>query len=288
MNQRRDSLQAAIALHKQGNLDGAEASYRQFLDSWPDDPNAWNNLGLILRTRCRIEASIEAFRKAMRYRSNFHSAGYHLAMMLLLAGHYEEGWRLYDSRDALVEFRSKNSDLGRKSWDGTDLNGRTLLLFSEQGFGDMIQFARFIPQVAEREGPVILDCFAELKALFQASFPMVQRVVPRGDPTPRFDFQTHLMSLGQILGVDRKTVMSTSAPYLTPPSDRTDLWAGGIAGNDELQAGIVWRGRDTHFEDHLRSLSLADLMPIFQPAFPKYRRYSVRREGDSAIRIMKL
>ncbi len=286
MNERRQSLQAAIALHKQGNLDGAEASYRRFLDNWPDDPDAWNNLGLILRTQCRIEASIVALRKAMQHRSDFHGAGYHLGMMLLLDGRYEEGWRLYEHRDALVKFRANNPDLVKKSWDGTHLNGRTLLLLAEQGFGDMIQFARFIPEVAERVGSVILDCHPELQALFQASFPMLQQVVPRGAHTPRFDVQVHLMSLGQIFGVNEKKVISTAIPYLAPASESIDLWADRIAGNDELQVGIVWQGRSTYFEDHLRSMSFAALMPIFK--VPRIRFHIIQPDEQARRRIASL
>ncbi|MCH8863717.1 MAG: glycosyltransferase family protein [Proteobacteria bacterium] len=285
-NERHNSLHAAIALHKQGDLDGAEASYRRFLDNWPDDPDAWNNLGLILRSRCRIEASIEALRNAVRNRSNFHSASYYLAMMLLLDGRFEEGWRLYENRDDLVRFNSKNPDLVRKSWDGSPLKGRTLLLISEQGFGDMIQFSRFIPEVTERAGSVIVDCFPELTGLFQASFPMVKQFVERGAPMPNFDCQVNMMSLGQILSVNEKMVSSTSIPYLTSPSEPIELWANRIAGNDEIQVGIAWQGRSTYFEDHLRSISLAALMPVFK--LTGFRFHSLQPDEHARRQIASL
>ena len=119
---------------------------------------------------------MECFRRAVALDPGFADAHANLGILLLLTGHFAEGWPEYELRST-----AQNLDLGRPRWTGGDLAGQTILLHSEQGFGDALQFIRYAPRVKQHGGTVLVECKAPLARLL-ASCPGVDRVIPAENP----------------------------------------------------------------------------------------------------------
>jgi hypothetical protein len=182
-----------------------------------------------------------------------------LGVALLARGDFAEGWDEYEWRWRVPELRSSSSsssssasssrrELGVPAWDGEDPRGRTILLHAEQGFGDAIQFVRYVPIVADRGARVVLECPAELVALF-ASVRGVERLVVRDAGLPAtFDAHLPLMSLGRVMKTDRATIPA-DVPYLAAPAAQRQEWRERLAHDPPspsaslLRVGICRAGR---------------------------------------------
>src|SRR5207248_1410464 len=153
---------------------------------------AHNNLGNLLQALGRVDDALDEHEKAIQLRPNDASAHVYRAMAWLLAGNYEQGWPEY-------EWRWKTGTLPLRGfaqpvWDGSPLNGRTIVLHAEQGLGDTLQFVRYAALVKERGGKVVVLCPKALNRIL-ASCPAVDQVVGEGATLPPFDVHAALMSL---------------------------------------------------------------------------------------------
>src|SRR5262249_55222554 len=139
-------------------------------------------------------------------------------------------------------------------WDGSPLQGRTILLHMEQGLGDMIQFLRFAPLIKEQSGTVIVECPRNLVPLFR-SCAGIDRLVAEGEPLPPFDVQAPLLTLPSLL---KTTLQSVPAriPYLAADPNRVENWRHKLEPIRAFKIGIAWQG-NTHFQwDRHRSFHL--------------------------------
>lgn len=177
-------------------------------------------------------------------------ARFFLSQVLLTGGHYREGW-------AMFEHRPRRS-IPLTPWRGEALEGRTILIHGEQGFGDNIQFARFIPEVANRGGVVTLACKPGLEGLLR-SVEGVDSMVGEGQGV---DATIHcpMMSLPYLLGIELDDLPGR-IPYLAPPQPLAAAWRRRLSGPG-LKIGLVWAGNPEFSHDHLRSPGLAPLMPL--------------------------
>jgi hypothetical protein len=168
-------------------------------------------------------------------------------------------------------------DLGRPPWKGEPLGGQTILLHSEQGLGDTLQFIRYASAVRKRGGRVVAACQAPLVALL-ASCPGVDQVVPReSGPWPEFDVQAPLMSLPFLLGT-----MAAEVPYLSADAERVDRWRPTLDRVPGLRVGVVWQGNPQHPSDARRSFPLEQLAPV--AAVPGVRLISLQHgEGREQL-----
>src|SRR5262249_10291945 len=146
-------------------------------------------------------------------------------------------------------------DLPRPRWDGSSLDGKTILVHPEQGLGDTLQFARYAKLLAERGARVFLECQEPLVKLF-ARCPGVSQVIPRG-PTvfPQFDCHAPLLSLPLLCGTN-ETNIPAEVPYLVPDPARVAFWARELTGLDGWRVAIAWQGNPQHKGDRLRSVPL--------------------------------
>ncbi len=145
-------------------------------------------------------------------------------------------------------------------WGGEDLNGRTILLGAEQGFGDVIQFARYVPEVAKRGGRVILMCYAELVRLLQG-MEGVEQICSR-NPPPAFDVHCPLASLPGVMGT-RLDSIPAEVPYLKADAAISETWGKKIGPRgDRLRVGLVWAGQPSHNRDMERSVLLSQFGPL--------------------------
>lgn len=246
----------ANAYRQLGNLPAAEASLRRELEINPDCADATVNLGVVLQEAHRVGEAITCYRRAIHLNPCHPILRWNYAIASLLAGDYETGWQEYEWR---WQVKHKPKPKFRQvEWDGSDLEGRTILLYSEQGFGDTLMFLRYAPLVAQRHGRVVLECPAPLKRLLSA-MPELSQVIASGEPLPEFDVQAPLMSLPRIFGsaldADQKW-----EPYLRVPSRLVCALPTREANG--FKVGLVWASNPHHPVFPQKSLDLRLWEPI--------------------------
>jgi TPR repeat/Tetratricopeptide repeat len=264
-----------VALRDDGQYDEAIDAYRQALVLSPDRPHVYYNLGVALKESGKLDEAVAAYRQAVLLKSDLIDAHYGIALSQLLQGDFAQGWHGYELRWMCTNFTSPRRKFWQPKWDGSDLAGKTILLHSEQGFGDTIQFIRYVPMVAERGGKVILVCPPELRRLLK-DFSGVSQLVTWDESLPSFDLHCPLLSLPLAFGTLLETVPN-SVPYITPDAREVQRWREKLASDPQrLKVGLVWAG-GPHPKG--RSMSLAAFSPL--SAIPGVSFYSLQT-GDAA------
>ena len=155
----------AVALRDNQQIDAALSHCRTAIKFRPNYPEAWNNLGRILKDKGQFEAALEHYQKSLELKPNYASPHLNLSLILLQKGNFIPGFSEYEWRWKTKDVIGRN--LSQPVWDGSDFPGKTLLVYTEQGLGDSIQFIRYIPLVKKLGGRVIVECNqAGLKLLF--------------------------------------------------------------------------------------------------------------------------
>ena len=236
----------------------AVSQMRAVIQTRPDSAEAYNQLGNLLREQDELPEAIAAYRRAIALRAEFPEARWHLALALLVQGNFEEGWEQYESRR---QIRGVWRDPGftQPLWDGTPLAGKVILLWAEQGFGDTIQFVRYVRQVQEKGAQVIVLCQAELLPLL-AGQDWIERVVGFDQTLPAFDVQSPLLSLPRILRTTIDTVPH-SVPYLRANPALAAKWKSSMPF-DRLNVGLVWATKAAVPGSGKRSIGLHALSPL--------------------------
>ena len=183
-----------------------------------------------------------------------------LAETLLLLGDFERGWREYDYRYNLPHTFRLERKVQRPRWDFRLLDGATILVHDEQGYGDSFQFLRLVPRVKERGGRVVLQVHPDLMS-FARRMSGYDELLARGEPPPPFDLHAELMSLPLILGL-KLSELPGPMPYLAADPARIEKWRKRLAGLPRPLVATVWAGRPTHLNDHNRSMPIEQLAPL--------------------------
>ncbi len=245
-------LTLGSALRDSDRFHEAEACFRTALDRNPNWPEALNNLGTVLVDLGRADEAIESFRAALSQRPDYAEAHANLAVALLLAGQFDEGWRQHEWRWKRGTNKPSPRGFSQPLWDGGDIGDRVLLLHAEQGFGDTLQFCRFVPAVAAGRR-VILEVQQALVPLL-AGLPGIERIIARHDPLPPFDLHCPLLSLPRALGITLETI--PQQPYLRADPQRVAAWRQRVQQLDGLRVGLVWAGNQAMVGDRRRSIPL--------------------------------
>ncbi len=255
------------------------ARYRQALALKPDLATAWNNLGLAQQSANALPEAVAAFREAVRLVPNFAQAHWNLALALLLTGQFEEGWREYEWRHREATFGASSASPAPR-WQGEDLAGRTLLLTTEQGLGDALQFARVAAPLAARGARVIVQAPDALADIL-ASVPGVAAVVRVTDDIPH-DFSLPLISAAGALHVDERSLPGP-VPYLFASQASVDELASAVAAAPEpFRIGLSWAGNPQHVNDRRRSCPLAAFASLFE--LPDFAWFSLQKDdGETQI-----
>ena len=181
-----------MALAEQGKLTEAIACYQQALRYKPDYIEAHSNSGVALVEQGKLTEAEACYEQAIRQNPVYAAAHMNLAQVWLLRGEFEKGWPEYEWRWKHRGFTPP--PFTQPVWDGSTLEGQTILLYPEQGLGDTIQFIRYAPFVQQRGGTVIAHCQVPLQRLL-ANFAGIDRLVLAGTEIPDFDIQAPLLSL---------------------------------------------------------------------------------------------
>ncbi len=240
------------------DLQSAETLYRTALRLDATMPEAHASLGYVLTMQGRLPEAIAACKTAIQLWPDCSQAHWNLAVATLLGGDLHTGWQEFEWRKRHPSFRADFLDLPGQPWDGTDARGRTILVRAEQGFGDVVQFARFLALIRDLGGTPILMCPPSLVPLIQ-SMPGIQ-VVPSSAPLPRYDAWVDLLS---VPGLFATTLDSIPAPdrYLFADPVRTQNWRERLPAGRKV--GLAFAGNPKHSGDRRRSvpLSLIDMLP---------------------------
>jgi len=260
--------------------DEAASAFHQAIALNPRHPNAHKNLGMALYSIGDCPAAIEALRGELALQPENPDIHWNLSMMLLADGHFREGWTEYEWRWRCLDFPTPLRNFSVAQWDGESLSGRTILLHAEQGFGDTIQFARYIPMVAERGGVVLLECQPELKSLLNAITGVKETYIP-GQQLPPFDVHCPLASLSLAFRTTLETIPA-SIPYLQPDAAKAERWKAKLSDEKQFKIGLAWSGRPTHRNERNRSIPLQMFTPLAQ--VPHAHFYSLQK-GTAARQI---
>lgn len=229
--------------------------YRESLRIRPDYPPGWVNMGNALRALGRIPEALTFYERVPQHAADYAEARWNRAIALLLSGDFAAGWDEYECRWNLERARPRLRKFTQPVWDGADINGRTILLHAEQGFGDTIQFVRYAPMVAERGARVVVECQPQLVKLVEG-MNGVTSVVAAGAKLPAFDLHLPLLSAPRIFRTDLNTI-PLKVPYLKPDPARAREWTAKLPrGRKKLRVGLVWAGGTS---DPKRDCSLTTL-----------------------------
>jgi tetratricopeptide (TPR) repeat protein len=199
---------------------------RAALDHHPDNANVHTNLSVSLQFAGRYEEAIDYAERAIAIDPEHVQARFNLSLLFLLRGEFARGWREYEHRWRLPEVRKPN--YRQPVWEGEHLEGRTILLQSEQGLGDTIQCLRYVPMVLARGGRVILRIERVLVRL-AASLSANVIIVPTNARVPDFDLWCPLLSLPRIFGTPLDSIPATE-PYLGARNAIVERWRRRLAG----------------------------------------------------------
>jgi hypothetical protein len=255
-------LNLAVALQAQLKLNEALDAVRRSIELAPNESNPQQARGRILMGLNRVPEAIDAYRRALQLAPDDPETHGLLARALLISGDFKRGWAEYEWRWKCPSFREVPRHFTQPRWNGSRADGKTILLYHEQGYGDTIQFIRFAPPVAARCDSVIVQVPPDMMGLVRR-MPGIDQVVPLGsDQLPPFDLHAALMSLPLLLNTALKTIPA-KVPYLLGSGAAAEMWKSRMADDGaKFRVGLTWSGRPTHPNDPQRSIALQQLAPL--------------------------
>ena len=251
------------ALGLAGRYDEEIAAYRRAIELDPKAVVAYINLGVALRDLHRFDEALRVFKKAVQLDPDHPGARTNRAQTNLLLGQFEHGWREY-------EWRWKDGEQLPPPWPNpwrgeSPVAGKTLLVFNEQGFGDTLQFVRYVDSLSARGARVILRVQDALFALL-SDYPGAAAVIGESEPLPPFDLHCPLLSLPFALGAHRAPIPA-NVPYLRADSAKRARWRERLAASAQgLRIGVAWSGNTGNLNGRHRSTSFQAWQPVFDEA----------------------
>ena len=285
----------AVCLSELNRFDDAQADYEKSIALDPHLAETHNNLGLLHWRFGRLEQAFACFDSALALRPTFHAVLnnkavillhlqllddafatlhrslaaapddaqtlFYLATLQLLTGDFERGWLAREARWRLPSVGLVDRNFAQPLWRGDQpLEGRTILLHSDEGLGDAIQFARYVPLVAALGARVILEVEPPIQQLL-GGITGVAECINRSS-SPAFDLHCPLGTLPLAFGTRLDTIPFAQGYVPLPAAARVKAWENRLGPRDRLRVGLVWAGNPDHKNDHNRSTTLRMLAPL--------------------------
>lgn len=248
----------AMALAQHGDLEDALASCEAALRLRPEMATAQLSKGFILSELGRRDEALACCQKALELQPDMPDAHKNRSLIWLLEGKLTEGFTEYEWRWKCPELPER--PFTQPLWDGSPLDGKTILLHAEQGLGDTLHFVRYAPLVQQRGGRVVLVCQRPLLPLMRRC-QSIANVVAQGDPLPQFDTHAPLLGLPRIFGTTLDSIPA-DVPYLEADESLVENWRKVVAPMPGFKVGIAWQGSRTYRRDRSRSVPLAEFAAL--------------------------
>ena len=243
----------------------------------PNNVKFLRNLGSVLVKQNNLKEASVVYERALEIDPSSGDTHFEYSWLLLLAGKLRRGWVEYEWREYSQGRQPR--ELHKPRWDGSLLDGKTILLYSEQGYGDTIQFLRFVPQVREMGGAIILECQKRLMPLAKG-VKGVDVIVEQGKKLPEYDVEAPLLSLAKILNIDLDMI-SKNTPYIDAPSQiPKNLKVLFDCHKSDIKVGIVWSGNPANQRDLIRSCPLSEFSSLTKIDGVKLFSLQIEMEDD--------
>ncbi|MFO1056239.1 MAG: tetratricopeptide repeat-containing glycosyltransferase family protein [Dongiaceae bacterium] len=270
-----------VVLRDEGRLEEAMNCHKKAIDLRPNAPESYNNFAVALRDLGRLDEAVEFYRKSIAIDPGIAEHHTNLAHALLLMGQLDEGWKENEWRWKSKKPTSPVRNFTQPQWDGSRLDGKTILLHAEQGLGDTINFIRYVSMVKPFGGRVILEVQPKLDKLCR-SVAGYDEYYLYGQQLPHFDVQAPLLTLPYIFRTNVDTIPSQT-PYLSVDKPCPIRFPE----DGKLRVGLVWAGNPKFVEDKQRSPRLEAFLPLFD--IPGVQFYCLQKgdgRADMAGRAM--
>lgn len=237
-------LNAGIVSEKLGKLQESLDCYDRLLELDPKNLGAYFNRGYVNERLQRLDSSISDYNKAIELAPDHWDAYWNRALAILCKGDFEKGWLEYENRFKLkmaANFYSRD-EVKKSLWNGDPqlIRQKVLLVRSEQGLGDTIQFCRYVKQLSNMGAKVILQVQGPLINLLN-ELDGVSKVIHESEPLPEFDYFCHLMSLPLLLQTKIDSIPN-QIPYLSANPEKVQFWADRLGPKINKRVGLVWSG----------------------------------------------
>ena len=274
----------ANALEKLDRYDEALASYDRALALEPRYADALCNRGVVLRNMRRFDEALASFDKALAIRPDFAEAHFAESDLRLLTGDFARGFPEYEWRWKMETFSSPARNFMQPLWLGAPplLDGKTILLHGEQGFGDTIQFCRYAPLLAAGGAQIILEVDKSLVELMRGVSGVAQ-IIAKGEPLPNFQVHCPLGSLPFALAT-RLATIPADVPYLAVPQLHREKWRAKLGPADARRIAVSWAGNANFKNDYNRSIGLHAMSPLFADSDVQF--FSIQKDlraGDAEL-----
>lgn len=280
----------ASVLQKQNDLQQALNVVLKAIAIEPNYAISHNNLALTLREMQDFTGAQKSLEYAIKVDPEYDSAKWNLAMSYLQQGNYEAGWQMHEYRwQGSGELRGKPHGIQKPEYDGTqDIFGKAVFIWGEQGFGDAIQFARYLPIIVKtlkaKGAKVHYCCFTPLQDLFISSFAHLFDSVIIDDkhrPLPEFDFHLPLLKLPYLCNTRLETIPN-QVPYLKPTSKQSAYWQERLAEDKNLKVGLVWTGSLGHQRNPFRAVWIENYFRFANVANTSFYSFQFNAQQDIA------
>ena len=267
-----------VILNELKRFDEALISCQHAIALKPNFIEAYNNMGNALKEFKQFEQALANFDYAISLNPDFSDAYWDKALTLLMLGDFEEGWQLYEWRWKSVQ-KDYVRALSQPLWLGdTSIAGKTILIYPEQGLGDIIQMCRYVHQIKALGANVILEVTASLMAIMSTLREDIE-IVEMNTPLPYFDVQFPIMSLPLAFKTTVENVPA-DVPYLFSDPAKQKVWKERLGAKTKPRIGFVCSGSTTHNDDSKRSIPLDLFKPLFELPFEFHMLQKEIRSND--------
>ena len=267
-------------LQRMGRMDAAEADIEHALREAPTHPVYLLNKASFLAAAGHHDDAIVWADKAIAADPGYTPARLRRASLLIQTGDLETGFREYEARWNIPNWHELPAKLPMPAWAGGNIAGKSLLLWNEQGFGDALMYARYIPLLGEMGAHLTVMVEHPLIRLFKNSFDGM-KVHDLKDPPPDADFHASMMSLPYLTETTRETIPA-NIPYLQPDAPETDAWQATVdtLAEGKPAVGLVWAGNPGQSHDYTRSIPPAFMAPLLAREDVRFFNLLVGPRGD--------
>jgi tetratricopeptide (TPR) repeat protein len=273
-------------------FDLAIKSYNQALKINPKNADALTNRGNIYYCLKDFRNALNDHNQALMIKPELANANWNKALTLLMCGDYFDGWKMYEWRHEIhkMNLGYKPNQFSAPLWLGLEcLENKTILIHSEQGLGDTIQFCRFIPKIWQLGAKIIFEVQNNLVELMDCLSPYAN-VISIGANETKYDFHIPLLSLPHALKIELNTIPS-DLPYLKAAPDKVEFWRDKLSLYKVFRVGIVWSGGFRPNQPEVRSVHLRRNIPL--KAFegfhiPNIALYSLQKGQPAENELLNL